>query len=213
MVLCELNLIMITIELLQKACSTKKSILEKYIEPLNVVGEYYELFDNNKRIAGFLAQTMHESGAFTVTQENLNYSVAGLRKIFNKYFPTDELARQYAKQPEKIANRVYANRMRNGDENSGDGWKFRGRGLIQLTGRDNYTKLANDLEMTLDETVKYLETPNGATASAGWFWDNNDLNSYCDKGDFIGLTKRINGGTIGLEDRQQYYNKILQLLK
>jgi putative chitinase len=96
--------------------------------------------------------------------------------------------------------------MKNGDEASGDGFKFCGRGLIQLTGRDNYTKLAYSLEMTLEQTIAYLETPSGATASAGWFWDNNKLNTYCDNGDFIGLTKRINGGTNGLEDRQHHYD-------
>lgn len=204
---------MITIEILQQVCTTNRSVLENYVEPLNTVGEYYEMFVDCKRIAGFLAQVMHESNAFRVIIENLNYSADGLRKIFPKYFPTMDLANQYAKQPEKIANRVYANRMRNGDEQSGDGWKFRGRGLIQLTGRDNYTRLAEALEMDIDATVAYLETPNGAVASAGWFWDNNKLNEYCDRNDFIGLTKRINGGIIGLQERQQYYNKILRLLQ
>lgn len=205
---------MITLELLQSICpKTKSSILEGYVEPLNTVGAYYEMFDNNKRIAGFLAQIAHESGGFNFVKENLNYSQQGLRKTFSKYFPTDDLAKQYARQPEKIANRVYANRMKNGDEASGDGFKFRGRGLIQLTGRDNYTRFADALDMNLEDTIKYLETPNGAVASAGWFWDNNKLNNYCDKDDFIGLTKRINGGTNGLEDRVHHYNLILKELR
>lgn len=204
---------MITLELLQAICpKTKKSILEGYVEPLNTVGEYYDMFVNPKRIAGFLAQIAHESGGFNAVVENLNYSKEGLRKIFSKYFPTDELAAQYARKPEKIANRVYANRMKNGDEASGDGFKFRGRGLIQLTGRDNYTRFAAALDMDIDSTIAYLETPNGAVASAGWFWDNNKLNQFCDRDDFITLTKRINGGTIGLADRQHHYHLALQHL-
>lgn len=205
---------MINLQNLQTLCpKTKSSILEGYVEPLNTVGEYYEMFDNTKRIAGFLAQIAHESGGFNFVIENLNYSQQGLRKTFPKYFPTDELAAQYARKPEKIANRVYANRMKNGDESSGDGFKFRGRGLIQLTGRDNYTKFADALDMNIDDTIQYLETPNGAVASAGWFWDNNKLNSYCDRDDFIGLTKRINGGVIGLEDRLHHYQLILKELE
>jgi putative chitinase len=204
---------MITIELLQAICSkTKKTVLEGYVEPLNTVAEYYEMFDNPNRVAGFLAQLAHESGGFNAIIENLNYSKDGLRKIFPKYFPTDELAAQYARQPQKIANRVYANRMKNGDETSGDGFKFRGRGLIQLTGKDNYTRFAEALDMDIDSTISYLETPNGAVASAGWFWDNNKLNQFCDKGDFITLTKRINGGTIGLADRQHHYEIALKHL-
>ena len=204
---------MITLELLQAMCpKTKKSILEGYLEPLNTVAEYYDMFANPKRVAAFLAQTAHESGGFTAIKENLNYSKDGLRKIFGKYFPTDELAQQYARQPEKIANRVYANRMGNGPEESGDGYRFCGRGLIQLTGRQNYTKLAADLGISVEETAGYLETPNGAVSSAGWFWDNNNLNQYCDRDDFVTLTKRINGGTIGLADRQHHYHIALEHL-
>lgn len=204
---------MVTLQLLQAMCpKTKRSVLEGYVEPLNTVAEYYEMFVNPKRVAGFLAQIAHESGGFNAVIENLNYSKDGLRKIFPKYFPTDELAAQYARQPQRIANRVYANRMKNGDEASGDGWKFRGRGLIQLTGRDNYTRFAEALDMDIDSTIAYLETPNGAVASAGWFWDNNRLNQFCDRDDFITLTKRINGGTIGLVDRQHHYHIALQHL-
>jgi putative chitinase len=136
-----------------------------------------------------------------------------LRGIFGKYFPTDELAKQYERQPEKIANKVYANRMGNGPEESGDGYRFCGRGLIQLTGRQNYTKLAEDLGISVEETALYLETPNGAVSSAGWFWDNNNLNQYCDKNDFVTLTKRINGGTIGLADRQHHFDEAMHFLQ
>jgi putative chitinase len=132
---------------------------------------------------------------------------------FKKYFPNDDIAKQYERKPEKIANRVYANRMGNGPEESGDGYKYCGRGLIQLTGKDNYTRFAADLGISVEDTVKYLETPQGAVSSAGWFWDNNNLNSYCDKDDFVTLTKRINGGTIGLEDRQHHYHIALDLLQ
>lgn len=204
---------MVTLELLQGICpKTKKATLEKYVDALNDVCQYYDMFDNPKRAAAFLAQIAHESGGFNAVVENLNYSAKGLMTTFKKYFPTEELAKQYERKPEKIANRVYANRMKNGPESSGDGWKFRGRGLIQLTGRDNYTRFSNDLGISLDETVAYLETPEGAVSSAGWFWDNNSLNAYCDRDDFVGLTKRINGGTIGLADRVHHYEIALKLL-
>ena len=205
---------MVTLDLLTHMCpQTKSSILEGYIEPLNTVAEYYDMNVNPTRLAGFLAQTAHESGGFTDIKENLNYSAKGLRGTFGKYFPNDEIANQYAKKPQMIANRVYANRMSNGDEASGDGYRFCGRGLIQLTGRANYTKFAQDLSMSLEDTIAYLETPNGAVASAGWFWDNNKLNQYCDRDDFVTLTKRINGGTIGLEDRKHHYQIALNLLQ
>jgi putative chitinase len=204
---------MITVELLQQICpKTKKQVLETYAGPLNEVAQYYDMYDNPKRVAAFIAQIAHESGGFNFVKENLNYSAKGLMTTFKKYFPTEELAKQYERQPAKIANRVYANRMNNGDEASGDGYKFCGRGLIQLTGKHNYTKFAEDLGISVDETVAYLETPAGAVSSAGWFWDNNNLNGYCDRDDFIGLTKRINGGTIGLEDRKHHYHIALEAL-
>ena len=205
---------MVTIELLQAICpKTKRIVLEKYVDPLNKVGEHYELFENEKRIAAFLAQVAHESGGFNAVVENLNYGAKGLMTTFKKYFPNEQIAKEYERKPEKIANRVYANRMKNGPEESGDGYTFRGRGLIQLTGRDNYTRFANAVGKSLVEAVKFLETPEGAVTSAGWFWDNNKLNIYCDKEDFVGLTKRINGGTIGLEDRKHHYHLALKMLK
>ena len=172
----------------------------------------YEI-NTPQRIAAYLAQCGHESGGWKAVRENLNYSAKGLMGIFKKYFPTVTLANAYQRQPEMIANKVYANRMGNGPEESGEGYKFCGRGLIQLTGKQNYTKFAADLGISVDETVAYLETPEGAVSSAGWFWDNNDLNKFCDNDDFVGLTKRINGGTIGLEDRQHHYHLALDLLQ
>ena len=205
---------MITVDILQQLCpKTKKSVLELYATPVHEVAEYYDMYVNMNRAAGFVAQIAHESGGFNFVKENLNYGAAGLMNTFKKYFPNQEIANQYQRQPEKIANRVYANRMGNGDEDSGDGYRFCGRGLIQLTGRNNYTKFASDLGISVEDTVAYLETPAGAVSSAGWFWDQNNLNQYCDSGDFVTLTKRINGGTIGLEDRQQHYKLALQLLQ
>jgi putative chitinase len=204
---------MITLELLQKLCpKTKPNVLAKYAESIHETAEYYDMYKNKKRAAAFVAQIAHESGGFNFVKENLNYSAKGLMGTFKKYFPSEDIANQYAKQPSKIANRVYANRMGNGPEESGDGYKFCGRGLIQLTGKQNYTKFASDLGISVDETVAYLETPEGAVSSAGWFWDQNNLNSFCDKDDFVGLTKRINGGTIGLEDRKHHYELALNLL-
>lgn len=204
----------VTLDLLQHLCpKTKQSVLETYIEPINTAAEYYEMTANPARLAGFLAQIAHESGGFNFVKENLNYSAKGLMGTFKKYFPTEAIAKEYERKPEKIANRVYANRMSNGDEASGDGYRFCGRGLIQLTGRANYTKFAQDLGMSIEDTVAYLETPNGAVASAGWFWDNNNLNQYCDSGDFVMLTKRINGGTIGIEDRKHHYEIAMHYLQ
>jgi putative chitinase len=203
---------MITIEFLQTLCpNTKNSVLEKYVDPLNDVTDHFEM-NTPERLAGFLSQIVHESNGFNSTKENLNYSAAGLLKTFKKYFPDPNMAAEYARKPEKIANRVYANRMSNGDEASGDGFKFCGRGLIQLTGRDNYTRFAEALGITLEECVSYMETPEGAASSAGWFWDTRDLNTFCDDGDFTGLTKKINGGTNGIEERQQLYTRAIDLL-
>jgi putative chitinase len=205
---------MITLRLLQQiAPKTKKEVLEAYVSPLNAVCKQYGILDNHKRIAAFLAQVAHESGGFNFTKENLNYSAKALQTVFKKYFPTEKDAIAYERKPEQIANRVYANRMGNNDEQSGDGWKYRGRGLIQLTGKDNYTKFAESMKKTLTETVTYLETHEGAVTSAAWFWNRNKLNEFCDKDDFVGLTKRINGGTNGLEDRKHHYELALKALK
>lgn len=168
-----------------------------------------------QRIAAFIAQCAHESGGFTALKENLNYKPAALRRIFPKYFPTDELAQAYCAKPDKqsaIANRIYANRMGNGDESSGDGSAFRGRGLIQLTGRANYQAFADSLEMDIADVPEYLETFEGAAQSACWFWEVNNLNRFADKGDIKGLTKAINGGYIGLEDRIKHYEHALHVM-
>ena len=194
-----------------------KAIYPQYKHPddlAEVLTEQFEKYEINtvNRAAGFLAQCGHESNGFTVLKENLNYSADGLNKIFHKYFPTVESATPYARNPQKIANKVYGGRMGNGPESSGEGFKFCGRGAIQLTGKDNYSKFAASVGMTIDEAVADLETLDGAIESACWFWKTNGLNAVCDANDIVKMTKKINGGTIGLEDRTAHYNKAKQLL-
>jgi putative chitinase len=156
-------------------------------------------------------QGRHESGGLRFLQENLNYRAESLMKTWPRHFPTLEIAKQYERKPEKIANRAYANRMGNGDEASGDGWRYLGRGLIQLTGKNNYTFFAGSLDIPVEEASEYLQTFEGAVQSACFFWDQNKLNQWADKGDILTLTKRINGGTIGLEDRIKHYEHALHI--
>jgi putative chitinase len=192
----------------------KNPYIDHWHHALSILLPDYEI-NTPKRIAAFMAQCAHESGGFTALKENLNYKPATLRKLFGKYFPTDELAEEYCSKPNKqaaIANRVYASRMGNGDESSGDGYKYCGRGLIQLTGKSNYVAFADSLEITPEEASEYLATFEGAAQSACWFWETNNLNTFADKGDILTMTKRINGGTIGLEDRIKHYEHALDVL-
>lgn len=184
----------------------KKSILGN-----KTLLEEYEI-NTPKRIAAFMAQCGHESGGFVWLTENLNYSAAGLMKTFAKYFPDQATAAAYARQPDKIANRVYANRMGNGNEASGDGARYKGRGLIQVTGKDNYFWFASSLEITPEAAAEYMQTFEGAAQSACWYWENTSLNKLADAGDILAMTKRINGGTIGLEDRKKHYAHALHVL-
>lgn len=202
----------ITQEQLQ-SCIGNNPHLEGWTDALNKILPDYDI-NTPERVSAFIAQCAHESGNFTALHENLNYRAVTLRKIFPKYFPTDQLAEQYASQPNKaelIANRVYASRMGNGDEASGDGFRYCGRGLIQLTGKENYSWFAASLEMPVEEVPEYLQTFEGAVQSACWFWETNNLNQWADKGDILTLTKRINGGTIGLDDRIKHYNHALHV--
>lgn len=177
----------------------------KWLEPLNLMLPKYEI-NTVDRISMFMAQCMHESGNFRIVKENLNYSEEGLNSVFSKYFKkAGRNAADYARDPERIANIVYANRMGNGDTDSGDGFRFRGRGIIQLTGCNNYTAFAESVGMSVDEVVDYLETTEGSLESACWFWDTNKLNSYADANDIEGCTKRINGGYNGLADRNHHW--------
>ena len=165
-----------------------------------------------QRVAAFMAQCAHESGGFRALKENLNYKAASLRRVFPKYFPDDGIAAHYAGKQEMIANRVYGNRMGNGPEESGDGYRYCGRGLIQLTGKQNYQNFADSIETPVEDLPEYLATFEGAVQSACWFWESNNLNQFADKGDILTMTKRINGGTIGLEDRVKHYNHALHVL-
>ena len=164
-----------------------------------------------KRVAAFIAQCAHESGGFVFVTENLNYSASGLMRVFPKYFPDMATAKQYERNPQKIASKVYANRMGNGDEASQEGFKFRGRGILQLTGKDNYFWFGASLNLTPEQASEYLETFEGAAQSACWFWETNKLNALADAGDIRQLTKRINGGYIGLADREHHYEMALNM--
>ena len=192
------------------ACIGNNPYLEHWCDALNKILPDYGI-DTPQRIASFVAQAAHESGNFTALHENLNYRPETLRKIFPRYFPDDATAAQFAHNPEMIANRVYANRMGNGDEASGDGFRYCGRGLIQLTGKTNYQSFADSLQMAVEDVPAFLQTFEGAIQSACWFWESNNLNQYADNGDFVTMTKRINGGTIGIEDRQQRYLRAMQV--
>jgi putative chitinase len=176
--------------------------------------EFYKL--TPVRAAHFFAQTSHETGGFKLFTENLNYSADGLQKIFGKYFPGN-LEESYSRNPEKIANRVYASRMGNGNEASGDGWKFRGRGALQLTGKDNYTAFAQYLQKPEILTTPDLVATVYSFESAMFFFDKNKLWSICDQGindaAILALTKRINGGTHGLADRNEKTKKYFQYVK
>lgn len=168
------------------------------------------------RVAGFVSQCQHESADFNILTENLNYGAKGLMTIFKKYYQDETLAKAHERKPQLIANRVYANRMGNGPEASGDGWTFRGRGLVQLTGRANYTQCSLDLfgDNTLVEDPDVVaNTPAYAILTACWFWHKNRLNDICDRGDVVLLSKKINGGTIGLADRIHHWNECIELFE
>ena len=185
--------------------------VSEWWEALNTVLPEYDLI-TPERAASFISQCAHESNNFTAIKENLNYRAVTLRKVFPKYFPTDALAAQYEHRPEMIANKVYGNRMGNGDELSGDGFRYCGRGLIQLTGKNNYSHFADSIGMELSDVPEYLATFEGAVKSAAWFWNTNKLNALADTGDVMAVTKRINGGTIGYDDRLSRYNQALTIL-
>lgn len=195
---------MIALEQLCKINGGKnKESCEYYINALNKVLPLYQI-NTPIRIAHFLAQIIHESGHLHFKAENLNYSATALRSVFRKYFQNDEIANEYARKPAMIANRVYANRMGNGSESSGDGWKYRGRGLIQLTGCDNYKACGTALGLDLLKNPDLLcENPEVIVNSACWFWKSRNLNEWSDADDVLTITKKINGGTNGLEDRKK----------
>jgi len=197
---------MITPELLTKAKICDKGAAEKWAPFLAAAAEKYEI-NTPLRVAGWLTQCAHESNNFRNLVENLNYSQDGLLKTFPKYFTTLEAA-IYARKPEKIANRVYQARMGNASELSGDGWKYRGRGLIQLTGKAQYKAYSQVSHVDVLENPDLVATPEHAAMTAAWFWKTNGLNDLADSRDIIGMSKRVNGGTNGLEHRKQLYAQI-----
>jgi putative chitinase len=183
----------------------KKNLTSWYNALITVLPQYD--ISTAKRVAAFLAQTAHESGGYRTLKENLNYRAVTLRKVFPKYFPTDEIAEQFAGKADAIANKVYANRMGNGDEASGDGYRYCGHGLIQLTGKSNFQAFAKSINMPLEKTADYLLTFEGAVKAACWFWQINKLNQYADSGDINTMTQRINGGLNGIDDRTKLYEQ------
>lgn len=166
-----------------------------------------------KEVAAFVSQCGHESLDFTHLEENLNYSAAALQRVWPSRFPTEQSTVGIEHNPVRIANIVYSNRMGNGDEQSGDGWNYHGRGAIQLTGKNNYEAFAKYKGMeNISVLQSYLVTLEGAVDSAAWFWTTHNLNSFADRGDIEGLTRRINGGTLGLDDRKARYDVCLGVL-
>jgi len=189
---------------------------QEWFDDMNCVLPKYSIV-TIERVAGFIAQCAHESNNFRTLEENLNYSEEALLRVFPRYFGNGKInAADYARNPEKIANYVYMdqNRMSRsalGNVNPGDGWKFRGRGLKQLTGRSNYAAFGKTVGMTAEQAVDYVATKKGALESACWFWQSADCNSFADRFDIVGMSRRINGGTIGLEDRQRRWDQALGL--
>lgn len=183
----------------------------KWLEPLKETFEKYGI-DTNKRQAAFIGQCMHESGNFKLLEENLNYSAKALIATWPSRFPTEEMANQYARNPEKIANKVYGGRMGNADESSGEGWKYRGRGIKQLTGKENYERCGSGLGVDLVGNPDLLLDPKYAALSAGWFWNKHNLNDLADKADIETMTKRINGGLLGLDARKAAIAKAESIL-
>lgn len=188
---------------------TVLGIDSKWVEPLQMVFDKYDM-STTLRQAAFIGQCAHESGNFKTLEENLHYKAESLMKVWPSRFPSLEVANQFANNPEKIANKVYAGRMGNNEE--GDGWAFHGRGLVQLTGRDSYTRCGESLGMDLISNPELLLQPKGAALSAGWFWSKHGLNELADAQDYETMTKRINGGTLGLDDRIVKINKALEVL-
>jgi putative chitinase len=205
---------LITVEQLRAMIPTNKEV-EAWCEELNKALPKYDI-TTDQRIAGFISQCAHESMDFNAMSENLNYREETLNKVFPRYFgPGKRNAAEYARNPEKIANYVYMDEFRTsklGNVHPGDGWRFRGRGLKQLTGRDNYTRFAKDYDLTAEEAAVWVETKEGALASALWFWNTNKLNPVADTGNVAALTKKINGGDIGLADRQTRYARAMAAL-
>lgn len=189
----------------------KMHIGEQWVDALNETFQRFNILTPIQQ-ASFIGQCGHECGNFRILEENLNYRAETLMKLWKSRFPTIEIANEYAKNPKKIANKVYANRMGNRDEASGDGYRFRGRGCIQLTGHANYFHAGQACSEDFVMQPDLVATPRYAAMTAGWFWDTHKLNQYADRQDFLMMTKKINGGTIGLDDRIKHINHALDIL-
>jgi len=203
---------MTNLNVLLIASGCPEELVDTWKLPIQEACSVYEI--TGGRLPMFLAQVSHESDSFRRTVENLNYGTLGLLRIFGRYFPSEEIAEGYAHNPERIANRVYANRLGNGDEASGDGWKYRGRGLIQLTGKENVREFSKHYfgNESLVVDPEGLKKPYLAAMSAGWYWQSHDCNEKADTGDFEGITKAINGGLTNLQDRLQRYMDIQRVI-
>jgi len=186
-------------------------ISSEWLEPLNTVFNKYDI-STPKRQAAFIGQCQHESNNFRILEENLHYSADALMRVWPSRFPSADVADQYANNPEKIANKVYGGRADLGNSEDGDGWKFHGRGIIQLTGRANYTVCGNALGLPFADIPELILQPGHACMSAGWFWNKKNLNDLADNEDWITMTKRINGGTLGLDDRINKIHKAMDTL-
>lgn len=189
----------------------KLHIGPEWVDALNETFQRFEINTPRQR-AAFIGQCGHECGNFKVLEENLNYRAGTLMKLWPKRFPTQEIANEYEKQPKKIANKVYSSRMGNRDEASGDGYRFRGRGAIQLTGSDGYFHAGKALGVDFWANPDLVATPKYAALTAGWFWSTHKCNELAESANWVGLTKRINGGTIGLDDRIKHTNHALEVL-
>jgi len=185
---------------------------EHWVEALEKCWPDYDI-TTPERQAAFMGECCVESAKFTEIQENLNYRPETLVKQWPSHFPNMDIANQYGHNPEKIANRAYGGRMGNGPEESGDGWRFRGKGLIQLTGRDNYQGFADSVGMNIDDAAAYLETFEGCVQSACYFWESHNLNALADKGAIDQISHIINGGTLGQDERRHFYQVALHVLQ
>ena len=189
----------------------KLGIGPEWVDPLNETFQRYNI-NSVVQQAAFIGQCGHECGNFRILEENLNYRAATLMRLWPKRFPNQEIANAYAGNPKKIANMVYANRMGNRDEQSGDGYRFRGRGCIQLTGADGYHHFGQSVGMDFWAEPDLVATPKYAALSAGWFWSTHKCNEAAQAQDWVKLTKIINGGTIGIEERLKHINQAVGVL-
>jgi putative chitinase len=206
------NALEFTFEQFRQATESTTADAQKYYLFIKDLCKQYDL-TTKLRLCAFMAQIGHESTGLAVLVENLNYSTKGLLETWPSRFKTLAQAQPYHRNPEKIANVVYSGRMGNGTEQTGEGWKYRGRGLKQLTGKNNYKALTNALNVDFVAKPELLEQPEFAVKSAMWFWSSNNCNNYADKGDIEGLTRKINGGTVGLAERIRRYKLALSVFK